>query len=456
MKSTPITDTFALFSLKVLLFCFIVPREFAFFIGELQLTPYRLVLIIVSFPLLWLYLTNSTKRLFFFDACALATFIWPLFAYSVTSGLETSLESGGVLFLETAVPYFLCRYAISNYRQLKSLAVTLFISIGILALVSPVEMLTGHYFIHDLSASITGNVFDLDASQRLGLWRAMGPMSHPIVLGFFCASGIALSFTMAQRERRFYIAFVLCLVGTLVSLSSAPILAAVAQFGLIAWSRFFTGHQHKWLLLALLAILLYVLIDIYSNRDPFRVMFSYLLFNSGTGYARYYMWIYATEVANHDWLSMLVGYGNSDIWASYIENSYWSWALQHSLDSYWLVQLIHFGWPYLILHMLFLISLFRQYWQSQQSTKRTKNRRILEAWMFSAAAMTLVACTVDFWGQSASLYYIILAVMGCKIERKRLRRKRPSDYLDPEAKHRYPLTTVDKPTVTTARLKLYS
>ncbi len=395
--------------LQLLLFSFILPKEVAFSLGPLLLTPYRLVFIILAPYILWKLIYKRRLNWNICDYAALCVFFWPLIAYTLSSGLAVAIETGGVLILETAVPYFLTRIAITDYNSLKKLSNTLLLIIILLVIVSIPEAITGRFFIREISYTLTGNTYEYSVSQRLGLWRAMGPTTHPIILGTICASGIIISLTLSFRQRKYIAAFLLSLVGVFVSLSSAPLLAGASQVFLMSWSRLLRGNNFKWSLLALLFLALYVFVDLASNRDPFRVMFSYLLFNPGTGYARYYMWQNSIELINSSLSSMLIGYGNSTDFFNLLESQYWAYSMSQSVDSFWLVRLLGFGWPILLLHSIFLISLFRKIQQQYKKLSIKKEKKLVEAWMITAAAMTIIAFTVDFWWQTASFYYIILA-----------------------------------------------
>ena len=395
--------------LSILLFSFLVPREFHFSLGSLQLNisrvwllflvPYVLFNIIFLKPFKW-------SRVDFFAICI---FLWPFIAFSVTSGFLVALESGGVLFLETAIPYFLTRIAIRDYASLKSLSIKVLFCITILVLLAVPESITGKFFVHDFSASITGNPFFYSISRRLGLWRAMGPMDHPIILGTICSSGLLIAYALSKRQPRYYFNVVCCLLGTFVSLSSGPLLTAISQVGLATWSKILSKSKSRWITLIVLILIAYILVDIYSNRDPFRVMFSYLLFNTGTGYARYYMWINSIFLVNYDLLSMFFGYGNSNEYFSLLKDPYWQYVMSKSVDSFWLVKLLYFGWPILLFFLTFIVLLFRLLWRKSLTTSEAKERNLIQAWMFAGLSLTLVAFTVDFWGHMVSYYFIVLA-----------------------------------------------
>ena len=397
-----------LWLLSLLLFSFLIPREFHFGINDFQFNFARVVMIFSAFYILVNIVRYSNKWLFV-DIVALITFAWPVVAYLITSGLAVAFESGGVIFLETCIPYFLTRITIKNYIDLKTFSIRLLICIFILVILGLPESLSGRFLTHDISGLITGNPFYYSVSQRLGLWRAMGSTDHPIVFGTLCCSGFLIAFCLSQREEKYIIGAILCLVGTFISLSSGPLLGLVSQIFFAIWIAFFRGFNNRWVLLLALVIFAYIVVDFYSNRDPFRVMFSYLLFNTGTGYARYYMWINGIYLVNYEFFTMLFGYGNAIDYFQRLESTYWAYAMSRSVDSFWLVQLLQFGWFILVLNIWFLSLAFRRMWTHYLKSTVLKEKQIIKAYLICGLSLTLIACTVDFWGQIASFYYVMIA-----------------------------------------------
>jgi len=397
--------------LNLLIFSFLVPREFSFGIGDFQFNFFRLFNLLISPYIFYSIVANKRFRWLMIDTTAVMVFLWPVVAYSFSQGFSRSFESGGVLFLETAVPYFLARVAIVDYNDVKKVSKRLLLCIIILFVIGIFESFTGKFLIHEVSSLVTGNFYQFPTSSRLGLWRAMGPTDHPIVFGTICVTGVMISYVLFLRQRKYLFAFIASLGGAFFSLSSAPLLAGLIQLFLGIWSKLLNSFKYRWWLLLFLFILFYVFVDLYSNRDPFRVMFSYLLLNSATGYARYYMWINGTYLIGLSYFSMLFGYGNSVEMYTLLKEPYWAYVMSRSVDSFWLVQLIQFGWPILLFNFLFTISVFKKAWRRYENCIETKHKRLLQAWLFSGLSLTLIGFTVDFWGNTAGFYYIILAVI---------------------------------------------
>jgi hypothetical protein len=404
--------------LQILLFSFMVPREFNFFLGVFSVSAYRLILILLL-PYVLFHLLNNRFKWRAPDIAVLALSFWPLIAYTINTNISTGIESGGILFLELFVPYFLTRIEVKSYSHLKSLSNTILVVIALLCISAIPESIYGKAFIHEYASQLTGNSFSNTPVNRFGIWRAYGPTDHPIILGAICSIGIVISLVLAVRQKKYIVTLALSIIGVITAASSAPLLSAVAQLGLVSWSRLFSGKPHKWLLLIGLILFAYVIVDIASNRDPFRVMFSYLLFNTGNGYVRYYMWSSSMFLSLHEWQSALFGFGLSTEMFALLDTEYMQGLMTRTVDSYWLVLLLRFGWPMLIIYWLTVIAVCLQLTKSISHQRRINKRRLIEAWLICVIAFSLIAFTVHFWAQMTSLYMIILAAgLGIKYEKK--------------------------------------
>jgi len=343
--------------------------------------------------------------------------LWPwLFAFFNTGVLEAA-ESGGILFLETFVPFFTARMLVRRQERLMQLTKTLLLVAATMALIAIPEALTGKPFFHQIASAITGNGFAYSPESRFGIWRSYGPTDHPIILGSICAGALSLGLALSRRGSKYVAMTGLSFAGVVASASSAPLLSAVAQCALLLWSRVLKGQRYKWWMLIALLVFIYVVIDVLSNRDPIRVMFSYLLFNEHNGYVRYNMWINSFFLAGQSFESWLIGYGFSTEMMSLLENDFWSGLMSVSIDSYWMVIMLRYGVPMLIFHLIFVIAVLRANAKYYRRSHRKQHRMLLQAWLVTAVGFSLIACTVHFWGSTASLFFIIMGATCMRIKR---------------------------------------
>lgn len=416
-----------MWKLQTLLYSFLIPKEFSIAIGSLSLSPYRFLLIMFT-P--WVIKQLILRRKFKWealDSVALMVCVWPAFALSINTNFFSAVESGGIIFLETFIPFFLTRLAIYNHEKLLSISKTLLIVACLMAAMALPEAITGQPFVHNIASLITGNPFSYSPESRLGIWRSYGPTDHPIVLGSICAAAIPIGFALFRRNTLFAGMTGLSFLGVIASASSGPILAIVAQASLYIWSVLTRGKNHKWWILIFLICLVYLLVDLASNRDPLRVMFSYLLFNEHNGYVRYNMWSNAFFLAGQSITSFFVGYGFSTDMMSLLENAFWSNLMTSSVDSYWLVILLRYGVPMLFLNSLVIILTLRANLKTYQACKLRQERTLTKAWFITTISLSLVGCTVHFWGSTVSLFFIVIAASAMRKPKQTHQRKTSSN-----------------------------
>lgn len=400
--------------LQILLYSFIVPSEFSFNVSGLEITPYRLLLMALFPYIIFGLFTNKNTRWHLCDLLALGVCVWPMIALLANTGIGQSIESGGILFLETFVPYFLARLSITNYDRLKAISMTVFHIIIILVCLGLLDIITGRHITHEIAQAITGNVHRITGDQRFGIIRAIGPVDHSIIYGSICATGIAIAIAFYRRRAKYFPMVIISILGVITSLSSAPLLTMVAQIGLLTWSKLFSGNRKKWIFLSLAIIFVYIVIDILSNRDPFKVMFSYLLFNEHNGYVRYNMWANSLYLSTLTFFNGIFGYGFSTDMFDLLANSFWSNLMKRTVDSYWMVILLRYGWVMLLLNVAFIFTVFKRNLDLGRRTKSKRQRILNEAWLVAVISFSLLACTVHFWGATISFYMFILGAAMIK------------------------------------------
>ncbi len=422
-----------MWKLQALLYSFLIPKEFTLVLGTLNLSTYRVLLLMLAPWVFWQLIVHRKFNWQSLDSLALLVCIWPFIALNFNTDVVTAVESGGVLFLETFVPFFAARLLIYKYEHLVSLSKTLLLVASLMALFALPEAITGTPYIHELASLVSGNSFTHSPESRLGIWRSYGPTDHPIILGSICASAIPIGFAISRRRNLYKSMTALSVSGVIASASSGPLLSVVAQISLYTWSRLTRGKHYKWWLLVFLILATYATIDVLSNRDPLRVMFSYLLFNEHNGYVRYNMWLNSFYLAGQSAHSFFVGYGFSTEMMSLLDNMFWSQLMSASVDSYWMVLLLRYGAPMLALSALWIILIFRANIRNYRRHRLNRERALIQAWLITAISLSLVACTVHFWGSTASLFFIVMGATAMGKRRSLPRRRRTSSTTKPEA-----------------------
>ena len=115
--------------------------------------------------------------------------------------------------------------------------------------------------------------------------RVQGPFEHPILYGCFVGAAFGMTwYVLCARSSMFTRIFksALTFFGAALAWSSGPLTALVAQVLLIGWDVTTSWYKKRWVLLAILVAIAWVLVDIVSNRSPPEVFISYLAFNEHT------------------------------------------------------------------------------------------------------------------------------------------------------------------------------
>ncbi|MEZ5688096.1 MAG: O-antigen ligase family protein [Caenibius sp.] len=230
---------------------------------------------------------------------------------------------------------------------------------------------------------------------RLGLLRATGPFSHPIIAGIFLAGMLPLYFTSAIKgwPRAFGIG-----AGILAffSLSSAAFLALFLCVALIAYDWLQRRVTFlSWPLLAFSVVLIVAFLELAANSGAIGVL-SRFTFDPQTAHFRMLIWDYGTvSVASHPFLG--IGYEP-------YERASW---MNPSVDNYWLLLAIRHGLPTVLAIMVVLISAIALL-VLQSRGKEEGDRRIYIGYAIALFIYLVTGFTVAFFGAIVPLFYILL------------------------------------------------
>jgi len=363
-----------------------IPEELSFYLLGLRLTVVRFLFLLLA-PLLLVKtiqkLSSGGYRFVLSDLLVVAIGFWFLYAPANVEDLQSALNHAGPIVLEFCIAYFVPRIMIPDGGAALSFAALLSRTIAVVAWVGLLDTLTSHRFTHDLAAQLTApmhNVDDWSDAYRMGLFRATGPVEHPILFGFVCAVGLLIAVAIPMRGRRFVI--LSCCLGTMISLSSAPIQIMVMGLGLLAYDRFLVRFAKRWLAL-IVAATIAVLITFMINDNPIGFVISHLTFSPESGYYREWTWeAVLAYVSQSPWFG--AGFGELPE------------ELNHSIDSLWLVLSIQFGYPAAWLVGFAFVSagsLFRR------GGKLPPEQARLATAIGIILFLTIdIACTVHLWG----------------------------------------------------------
>ncbi|MEM7006061.1 MAG: hypothetical protein AAF498_09295 [Pseudomonadota bacterium] len=320
-------------------------------IGGMRLSLYRVVLLATLPFLILRWLGGHAGPLRVADLTVILLALWAMTAFGVHHGASTAIEAGGIFFVETAGAYFMGRVLIRSSAALRATARLLFYIMLFIAPFAVIEALTGRNILLEV-ASLIGDVPPTRRGdgERLGLTRVQGPFDHSILFGVFCGTAISLAFYVVGYGK----SLLRRLAGTLavfvtaaLSLSSGPLAGMMMQLYLITWDMVFARLKSRWTILAVLAGLAYLVVELNSQRSASEIFISYFALNAGTAWARLHIWNFGTASILQN---PLFGVGLNE-W----DRPYW---LGSSLDMFWIVPGVRHGIPAMA---LMLISFFAVY-----------------------------------------------------------------------------------------------
>lgn len=364
---------------------FLAPTELSVYLAGLRLPPHRLVLLIV-FPFALMRLLSGRVRIKPFDIPFLLYSVWSASIFAVHSGFE-GFVFGGSLALESLGSYVAARAFIRTREQFVATFGLLMTVVAAAGLIALPETLLGSHFTHDTLQSITGYVVQRSIEMRKGLTRAYGTFDHPIHLGSFCASVLALSwYTTTSTSLRFR-RIAIVLVATLTAVSSAPFLCIGLQAGLMLWEKVTRGMPHRvWVAVAVLAGL-YIGASAVMTRSPIAFVATGMTLDPWTGFYRLMIWQYGLE---NVWANPWIGIGQGE-WVRP------EWMASSTVDAFWLVIMISQGLPAFALLVTGLLLLTWRVAKRIRTTRDLAERRIARGWVISFIALALLTCTVHVW-----------------------------------------------------------
>jgi hypothetical protein len=365
--------------ITLFVFSFLVPSQFSIVFMGLRLSIYRIVLLLCIFPVAKIFFSRI-KRLpvdYFVFVTAGLMFVSLL----VNHGLD-GLAFGGSLVLETIVPYLLGRVYIQNKEDLIAFADVHFKVILLLLIPVVYELFTGYnLFVHTFGGVITRNL----QSIRFGLYRAEGSLDHPILLGVFAATGLALTSISIKNGIAKYL---VVLVVSITSISSAVYLMLAMQIAMLKIEMLALARLSRY---AFVLIGAYVFISIFSNRTPMEVLASYITMDPETAYYRILINRYAMDSVIQN---PFFGIGLND-W----HRPDW---MPPSIDDFWLVIAVTHG-------MLTLTCLFIVMYFSLKSTYVNSSSRESVGIRVLLISIIVAAFTVHMWN---SLYVFFWLLIG--------------------------------------------
>jgi hypothetical protein len=395
------------------------PTELSVYVAGLRLPPHRIALIIL-FPIaVYRMVMRPDIRIRSFDLAMVAYNVATLAAYSyhgiqfIGPDLTPSNGTvyGGSVALEGLVGYLVARAWIRDIEQFRVVLRLLLAAVVVAGLIALPETLLGQNFAHDIMQGLTGYAHPRGIELRLGLTRAYGTFDHPILLGSFCASVLALSWYSVRPGAPRWGRAAIVVAATFTALSSAPLLVCAVQGALIGWDRLTRGIAKRATISVVALVVLYVAASMAMTRSPAAFIATGMTLDPWTGYYRLMIW---ENGMDNVWDNPWVGLGLAD-WRRP------AWMASASVDAFWLVIAMRAGIPTFLLLALAIALLVRAVVKRGTGSKEPSIRAFARAWIFSLTALSLAACTVHYWNAIYTYFCFFLGLAGWIADPKRVR-----------------------------------
>ena len=219
-------------------------------------------------------------------------------------------------------------------------------------------------------------------------------------LAFFSSLAFALTFVGLKDEvstiRRYLTS---AAIGSCVffSLSSGALLAMVLHIGLIGWAWMFRRMVWRWWILLGIVVIMYVTVDLLSDRTPLKVFMSYATFSAHNAY----------------WRSIIFDWGMKNVWANPVFGlGLKSWVrpfymASGSMDNFWLVMAVRYGIPgWFLVTAGYAYAVLKIGFHKIGDDEQLK--RLHLAWMITFVGLTFTLSTVHVWTNIYSFVFFML------------------------------------------------
>ena len=173
------------------------------FIGPLRMSLYRIVLLVMVLPCLGMWMAGKAGRIRTADIALLLFSFWCMLSFIVIHGMELSVQTSGIVFIETVGPYLLARCYIRDADDFYNVIQLLFRIVVLLLPFAIVEFVSGQNISRELFAAICPT-FSGSVPPRLGLTRVQSVFDHPILFGVFTGSIFAPVHLVLGYQRSFF------------------------------------------------------------------------------------------------------------------------------------------------------------------------------------------------------------------------------------------------------------
>lgn len=358
-------------------------------VAGLTLTASRIALLVAVVPVFFLWLTGTAGRIRAADILVVLCALWTIVAMVIVEGM-TRFPYASIVAIEMLGPYLIARCYIrsaADYAALVRFLRWIAIFLAPAALIEALTYMRPYVMLLDPVFRVFPKAMAYEL--RLGMSRAQVVFEHPILYGVYVATFCAPVYMLARAQGRLALGALLfvspVLVATFLSLSTGAYLGLMVQIMLIAWGYATRHLARRWVVLAVLVAIGYIVVDLISNRTPFEVFISYMTFNSETSYARVLIFTFGMD---NVWANPWFGLGLRD-WV----RPHW---FQHdSVDNFWLLMAMRYGIPAFVLIGLAFAAVLAAMMRARPASAAAGMYRL--GHVFALIGLAIALCTVHLW-----------------------------------------------------------
>lgn len=373
-----------------------------FNLGSVAMTDLRVVLMLTVVPTTVKLFSGKYGKVYPIDYLFFLHIFWAAVAL-LKNNPGLALQNVGAFSIEFLGGYTLARAYIRSPGAFLALIRAIILLVFIALPFAFYEAKTGTSLILTWLSKLPGlwTVAEVNIEKRMGLNRVQVYFAHPIHFGLFCSSVLTLTFVamrgiMSDAAR--YTASMAVCVCVFLSLSSGALLAAILQMELVLWAYLMRRNEARWKILIGIFAVIYVAIDLGSNRTPLKVFMTYATFSTHNAYYR----------------SIIFEWGMINVWANPIFGlGLRNWIRPHymrsgSIDNFWLVMAVRYGIPgFLTIALGYADALYRVGKQKLGAGSMVSNMRL--AWMITFIGLCFTLMTVHIW---TSVYSYVFFLLG--------------------------------------------
>lgn len=207
-------------------------------------------------------------------------------------------------------------------------------------------------------------------------------------------------------------------IACVMSVSSGPLLSILFQGAVVTYWLLTRNMKKPWINLFRFAGVIYLILEVASNRPAIYAIAERMAFSPGTAFMRRLIFEYGME---QFWRTPILGIG-------YRRIPTMPWWMKDSVDNHWLVVAVAYGFPAFVAFAAVFFLLYRQVGKNYSDPDPDWVRA-----NFSVAVMltglVLVLATVAVWLDTLSLTYMLLGA-SCFLfyaQPKRMEEARPQE-----------------------------